>query len=342
VKVLEIHGSTGNSTVVIGEILQNLREYIGSEKKVIITDKNVRRLYSKDFPPYEVIEIGTGERIKNLDTVQAVYRKLLGLEVDRSSFIVGIGGGIVCDIAGFVASTYLRGVRFGFVPTTLLSQVDASVGGKNGVNFHGYKNLVGIFNQPEFVICDMNLLKSLPEREIMCGFSEIVKHAAIAQADLFSYLEEHYKKALELDTEVVEKLVCDSVLIKSSIVNRDETEQGERRKLNFGHTFGHALEKSTGIPHGEAISLGMVVASAISARRGLLSEEDMARVETLLEKLKLPTRLRFDGKGVLDALRRDKKRKGDRIYFVLLHGIGNAVVEEIAINELETAVHEIM
>jgi 3-dehydroquinate synthase len=342
VKVLEIHGSKGNSTVVIGEILQNLREYIGSEKKVIITDKNVRRLYSKDFPPYEVIEIGTGERIKNLDTVQAVYRKLLGLEVDRSSFIVGIGGGIVCDIAGFVASTYLRGVRFGFVPTTLLSQVDASVGGKNGVNFHGYKNLVGIFNQPEFVICDMNLLKSLPEREIMCGFSEIVKHAAIAQADLFSYLEEHYKKALELDTEVVEKLVCDSVLIKSSIVNRDETEQGERRKLNFGHTFGHALEKSTGIPHGEAISLGMVVASAISARRGLLSEEDMARVETLLEKLKLPTRLRFDGKGVLDALRRDKKRKGDRIYFVLLHGIGNAVVEEIAINELETAVHEIM
>jgi 3-dehydroquinate synthase len=342
VKVLEIHGSTGNSTIVIGETLQNLHEYIHSEKKVIITDENIRRLYSKDFPPYEVIEIGTGEKIKNLDTVQAVYRKLLGLEVDRSSLIVGIGGGIVCDIAGFAASTYLRGVRFGFVPTTLLSQVDASVGGKNGMNFDGYKNMVGIVNQPEFVICDMNLLKSLPEREIMCGFSEIVKHAAIAHADLFSYLEEHYKKALELDTEVIEKLVFDSVLIKSSIVNRDETEQGERRKLNFGHTFGHALEKSTGIPHGEAISLGMVVASALSARRGLLPEKDMERIEALLKKLKLPTRLRLDGKGVLDALRRDKKRKGERIYFVLLHGIGNGVVEEIAINELEAAVNEIM
>jgi 3-dehydroquinate synthase len=341
VKVLEIHGATGNSTISIGETLQNLHEYIGSEKKVIITDENVRRLYSKDFPPYEVIEIGTGEKIKNLDTVQAVYRKLLGFEVARSSFIVGIGGGIVCDIAGFVASTYLRGVRFGFVPTTLLSQVDASVGGKNGVNFDGYKNMVGIFNQPEFVICDMNLLKSLPEREIMCGFSEIVKHAAIAQADLFSYLEEHYQKALELDTEVIEKLVCNSVLIKSSIVNRDEKEQGERRKLNFGHTFGHAVEKSTGIPHGEAISLGIVVASALSARRGLLSEKDRERIESLLKKLKLPTRLRLDGKGVLDALRRDKKRKGDRIYFVLLHGIGNGVVEEIDINELEAAVNEI-
>jgi len=342
VRVLEIHGSTGNSTILIGESLQNLQDYINSEEVLIITDKNVRRLYSKDFPHYEVIEIGTGEKIKNLDTVQAIYGKLVELEADRSSFIVGIGGGIVCDIAGFVASTYLRGVRFGFVPSTLLSQVDAGVGGKNGVNFGGYKNMVGVFNQPEFVICDMSLLKSLPEREIMCGFAETVKHAVIADADLFSYLEEHYKKALELDTEVVERLVYDSVLIKASIVHRDEKERGERRKLNFGHTFGHAIEKSAGIPHGEAVSLGMVVASALSVRRGLLSEKDMERIEALLKKLKLPTRLRLDGKGILDALRRDKKRKGDSIHFVLLHGIGNAVVEEIPMKELEAVVHEII
>jgi len=342
VRVLEIHGSTGNSTILIGESLQNLQDYINSEEVLIITDKNVRRLYSKDFPHYEVIEIGTGEKIKNLDTVQAIYGKLVELEADRSSFIVGIGGGIVCDIAGFVASTYLRGVRFGFVPSTLLSQVDAGVGGKNGVNFGGYKNMVGVFNQPEFVICDMSLLKSLPEREIMCGFAETVKHAVIADADLFSYLEEHYKKALELDTEVVERLVYDSVLIKASIVHRDEKERGERRKLNFGHTFGHAIEKSAGIPHGEAVSLGMVVASALSVRRGLLSEKDMERIEALLKKLKLPTRVRLDGKGVLDALRMDKKRKGDSIHFVLLHGIGNAVVEEIPMKELEAVVHEII
>jgi len=342
VKVLEIHGSTGDSTILIGESLRDLRKYIPAEKVVIITDTNVRHYYLKDFPPSEVIEIGIGEKIKNLDTVQAIYGKLVELEAGRSSFIVGIGGGIVCDIAGFVASTYLRGVRFGFVPSTLLSQVDASVGGKNGVNFGGYKNMVGIFNQPEFVICDMNLLSTLPEREILCGFAEIVKHAAIGDADLFSYLEEHYEKALELDAEVIERLVYDSVAIKSSIVNRDEKEEGERRKLNFGHTFGHAIEKATGVPHGEAVSAGILVASALSAKRGRLPAEEAERIESLLKKLKLPTRLQFDGERVFDALRKDKKRKGDSMNFVFLRGIGNAVVEEISIKELEATVNEII
>jgi len=342
VKVLEIHGATGDSTILIGESLGDLRKYISAEKVVIITDTNVRSYYLKDFLSYEVIEIGTGEKVKTLDTVQAIYGKLVQLEADRSSFIVGIGGGIVCDIAGFVASTYVRGVRFGFVPSTLLSQVDASVGGKNGVNLGGYKNMVGVFNQPEFVICDMNLLRTLPDREISCGFAEIVKHAAIGDADLFSYLEAHHEKALELDTEVIERLVYDSLIIKSSIVNRDEKEEGERRKLNFGHTFGHAIESTTGVSHGEAVSAGMLVASALSKKRGYLPPEDAGRIEELLEKLKLLTRLQFDGARVLDGLRKDKKRKRESINFVFLHGIGNAVVEEISIRELEALVNEII
>ncbi|MEE9612965.1 MAG: 3-dehydroquinate synthase [Desulfatiglandales bacterium] len=341
-KVLEIHGSTGDSIILIGESLLDLRKYIPAEKAVIITDTHVRHYYQKDFPPYDVIEIGIGEKIKNLDTVQVIYGKLVGLEADRSSFMVGIGGGIVCDIAGFVASTYLRGVGFGFVASTLLSQVDASVGGKNGVNFRGYKNMVGVFNQPEFVICDMNLLKTLPEREILCGFAEIVKHAVIGDADLFSYLEEHYEKAMALDTEVIEKLVYDSLVIKSSIVNSDEKEKGERRKLNFGHTFGHAIEKTTGVPHGEAISGGMLVASALSEKKGHLPREDLERIQGLLDKLKLPTGLQIDRERVVDALRKDKKRKGDSINFVLLHGIGRAVVEEISIKELEGVVNELL
>ena len=192
-KVLQIHGTASDSKIVIGESLGNLSEYIPAPKMAIITDTHVRNYYYKNFPDCEVIEIGTGEKIKNLDTVQTIYRKLLEIEADRSSFIVGIGGGIVCDITGFVASTYLRGVKFGFVPSTLLSQVDAAVGGKNGVNFGGYKNIVGVFNQPEFVICDLNLLKTLPEREILCGYAEIVKHAAIGDDALFLYLEDHYK-----------------------------------------------------------------------------------------------------------------------------------------------------
>jgi 3-dehydroquinate synthase len=267
---------------------------------------------------------------------------LLAIEADRSVFIVGIGGGIVCDIAGFVASTYLRGVRFGFVSSTLLAQVDASVGGKNGVNFHGYKNMIGNFNQPEFVICDMKLLKTLPKREVLCGFGEIAKHAFIGDAVMCDYLEENYEKALALDEEIISRLVYDSVVIKSTIVNRDEREKGERKKLNFGHTFGHAIEKTTDVLlHGEAISVGMVVASHLSANKGLLSKQDVQRIETLLDKLELPITLDMDRKKMIDAIRRDKKRQGEKIDFVLLDGIGNAVLEKISIKELESIVFDL-
>jgi 3-dehydroquinate synthase len=337
-----IHGSTADSKILIGESLQNLQNYIASERVAIITDSNVRRLYGKNFPPYEIIEIGTGEKIKNLETVKTIYGKLLDLAMDRSSFIVGIGGGVVCDITGFAASTYLRGVRFGFVSSTLLSQVDASVGGKNGVNFEGYKNMVGVFNQPEFVICELKLLKTLPEKEVLCGLAEVVKHAAIGDRDLFSYLEENDKEVLQLDEEVVEKAVYDSVLIKSGIVNRDEKEKGERRKLNFGHTLGHALEKTTGAPHGEAVSVGMVAASTLSEKKGYLSKKEKERIEALLKRFQLPTRVQIDGKKLLDAVRKDKKREGEGIHFVLLQGIGKAVVEKISVKELETLISEMI
>ena len=230
----------------------------------------------------------------------------------------------------------MRGVRFGFVSTTLLSQVDASVGGKNGVNLDGYKNIVGVFRQPEFVICDLNLLSTLPTREILCGFAEIIKHAAIADKNLFVYLEKHYRQAIELDLQIIEKLVNDSVIIKSSIVNRDAKEKGERRKLNFGHTFGHAIEKTLQISHGEAVSAGMVLASELAVKRGYLQAEDRARICGLLKKFGLPVQLQYDRNHVLEAIRKDKKREGDCINFVLLNEIGRAVVEEIPIKILET------
>jgi len=341
-RTLEIKGITGTSRIMVGERLENLKNYIPSEKFVIITDKNVSRIYGKVFPQCEVIQISTGEKIKNIETLQYIYEKLLALEADRSIFIIGIGGGIVCDIAGFIASTYLRGVRFGFVSSTLLAQVDASVGGKNGVNFHGYKNMIGNFNQPEFVICDMNLLKTLPKREVLCGFGEIAKHAFIGDAGLCDFLEEDYKKALDLDEEVISRLVYDSIVIKSTIVNRDEREKGERKKLNFGHTFGHAIEKATDVLlHGEAISVGMVVASHLSASKGLLSKQDVERIETLLGNLELPITLNIDRKKIVEAIRRDKKRQGDDIDFVLLDGIGNAVLEKISIKELENVVFDL-
>ncbi|MEW6674240.1 MAG: 3-dehydroquinate synthase [Thermodesulfobacteriota bacterium] len=341
-KRLEISAKTGQSTILVGEKLLNIFRYIPpSEKVVVITDTHVGELYHKQFPRGETIRIGTGEAIKNMETVQQIYRQLVAIEADRSVFIVGIGGGVVCDIAGFAASTYMRGVRFGFAATTLLAQVDASVGGKNGVNFDGYKNMIGVFRQPEFVLCDPGLLTTLPEKECLSGFGEIIKHAVIGDRACFEFLENTYEKVLKLDPAVIEQLVYASVVLKAAIVNRDETEQGERRKLNFGHTFGHAIEKITGRTHGEAVGLGMAAACRLSQKKGLLSRQSVERVIRLMDKLHLPVSIGVDRKTLLDALRRDKKRAGDKIHFVLLQDIGRAIVEPIPLDELEALADDI-
>ena len=334
-KSVKINSDTGESIVQVGERLENLKSYLPVKVPIIITDTPVRHHWGASFPPGPVITIDTGEKIKTLDTVGSIYDQLLALEADRSSFVVGIGGGIVCDIAGFVASTYMRGLRFGFVSTTLLSQVDASVGGKNGVNFRGYKNIVGVFNQPEFVICDLNMLNTLPREELLCGFAEIIKHGAIADKNMFEYIENHCSQALSLDLTVIEKLVYDSVKIKSAIVNQDAREQGVRRQLNFGHTFGHGIEKTLQVRHGEAVSAGMVLACEFSVKRGRLQASEADRVSGLLEKYGLPVRLPGKGNEILAAIRMDKKRQGDSIRFVLLSEIGRAFVEEVPIGELE-------
>ena len=334
-KSVKIKSDTGNSLVMIGERLENLNAHLPTEPPIIITDSNVRDLWGAYFPPGHVITVGTGEGIKNFDTLTDIYAQLVELEADRSSFIVGIGGGIVCDITGFAASTYMRGVRFGFVSTTLLSQVDASVGGKNGINFKGYKNMVGVFNQPEFVICDLNVLSTLPREELFCGFAEIVKHGAIADKTMFNYIEENYHRALTLDPDVIEKLVYDSVIIKSSIVNQDVRERGLRRKLNFGHTFGHAIEKTLQVRHGEAVSAGMVLASELSVDHGYLTASDAARIRGLLQTYELPVELPYDENEVLAAIRMDKKREGGHIKFVLLSEIGRAFIDEVSIQDLE-------
>ncbi|HLP47337.1 MAG TPA: 3-dehydroquinate synthase [Candidatus Kapabacteria bacterium] len=340
-KTIEIHGQTGGSKIVIGESLENLEKYTTGTKRVIVTDENLDRLYRHQFPPWAVIEIGTGEKIKTLETVVYIFKKLLELEIDRSCFIVGIGGGIVCDITGFVASTYMRGLPFGFVSTSLLSQVDASAGGKNGVNFDGYKNMIGVFNQPLFVICDPGMLKTLPHKELLSGFAEIVKHAAIGSAELFIFLEKNFSKALALDGETLEKLVYDSVTIKAKVVDKDEKEKGERRILNFGHTLGHALEKTSGLSHGEAVSVGMVFAAELSVIRKGLSKVAAERIRGLLSQIGLPTVLPVDKEKIVDALKRDKKREGDGIHFILLEAIGHAVSEVIPFEELEMVIHDL-
>ncbi len=334
-KTLSISGSTGNSKILVGETFERIHDYLPANRVIIITDDNLARLYGSRFPVEEVITIGQGERVKTLETVSAIYDQLIACEADRSVFLVGIGGGIVCDITGFVASTYLRGVRFGYVATTLLAQVDASVGGKTGVNFKGYKNMVGVFNQPEFVVCDPQMLKTLPKRELSCGFAEVVKHAAIADADYFDFLERESSRAFSLEAGVMERVVYESVAIKASVVNQDEREKGERRKLNFGHTFGHAVEKTEGLPHGEAVSIGMMLAARLSESRKMLDRQSVERLARLLTAFQLPLKSRVDRHQIMDAMARDKKREGDVLHFVLLEKMGRAVVEEIPISELQ-------
>ncbi len=333
-QTIVIEGRTGRSRIMIGESLARLAEHLPKGRAIIITDRNVARLYGDQFPPGEVITIGTGEKNKTLATIEEIFSRFIALEADRTTFVVGIGGGIVGDITGFAASTYMRGLDFGFVATSLLAQVDATVGGKNGVNFKGYKNMVGVFNQPRFVLADIGLLNTLPAEEISCGLAEIVKHACIKDADYFNYIEAHCDAVGRLDPQVMHKLVYDSVVIKSEVVNQDEREADERRQLNFGHTIGHALEKTLGISHGAAVSAGMVMAAELSMEKGLLEAGDVKRLKALLARLKLPTHIDFDRAAVIEALGKDKKREGGKIKFVLLESIGRATVRDISIEAL--------
>lgn len=335
---IEIQGKENLSRILIGEELQNMAKYAPVSRSIIITDSIVKKWYDDRFPAADRITIGIGESIKTLDTVRDIYARLMELRADRSSFLIGVGGGVVCDITGFVASTYMRGLRFGFVATTLLAQVDAGVGGKNGVNFDGYKNMVGVFNQPEFVICDPHVLKTLPKKEILCGMAEVVKHAAIADGSFFGFIEKNHKEILAIEPAVLEKLIYASVKIKAAIVTQDERESGERRKLNFGHTFGHAIEKITGLLHGDSVSIGMAIAARLSVQKGYLLNDEAQRLIRLLNRLGLPTSVDIDYALLASALKKDKKRARDHVHFVFLKALGNAVVETISFETLEQLV----
>lgn len=333
-KTFYVKGESGLSAIHVGESLKNLETYLPDTHCVIITDENIHHLYRKNFPDIPAVTIGTGEKIKTLDTIHYILKKLIALSCDRASFIIGIGGGIVCDIAGFAASIFLRGLDFGFVSTSLLSQVDASVGGKNGVNLADYKNMAGVFNQPQFVICDIDLLKTLPKPEISNGLAEIVKHALIKDAAMFDYIGSNKYKALTLDPTVIFKLVANAVRIKSDLVQKDEKESGERRKLNFGHTIGHAVEKLDPRGHGQAVSIGMAAAAEFSRQKGFLSEQNVDRIVCLLKDLKLPTDCSYPKDEIILATGKDKKKYGKSIFFVFLETIGTARVERISLTQL--------
>lgn len=331
---VKIEGTAADSSILVGESIRNLGKYLPTSGVFVITDDRVKSLYGEHFDSYPTFTIGQGEEHKTMQTVEQLYRWLLHHDADRSSFILAVGGGIACDVAGYVASTFMRGIRFGFVSTTLLAQVDASVGGKNGVNLDGYKNIVGTFNQPEFVICDPELLATLDERDFRSGLAEVVKHTLIADADMFAYIEQNSHRLLARDPETINRVVENSVRIKARIVSMDERERGERRKLNLGHTWGHAVEKLTHLPHGEAVSIGMMFAAHLSHQRQMMAAADVQRLKALLQKLQLPTTASYDRDRAFTYLLKDKKKEQAVIHFVLMNGIGQTRVEPLTIAQI--------
>ncbi len=340
-KILKVKAQSGHSSVYFDGSLDQLQMLTAGRRTVVITDTNVGAIYGNRFSDFDIITLGTGEGIKNLSTVQYIYEQFLELGLNRDAFIVGIGGGVVCDITGFAAATFLRGLDFGFFATTVLSQVDASVGGKNGVNLNSYKNLVGTFCQPNFVVLDHNVLSSLDQREVKSGLAEVVKAAAIRDFALFERLEKNVDGLLALDRDAIGDAIYSSVKVKADVVQADEKESSVRRLLNFGHTFGHAVELNSDLTHGEAVSVGMVVAANISVSLGLLKQEAADRLEKLLQRCGLPTRKGFDAQSAVDALGRDKKREGNNIHFVLLNGLGDALVRPISIQELTKVLNDL-
>jgi 3-dehydroquinate synthase len=332
---IQVNLKNRQSTIIVGECLNNLENYLRGRKCFIITDSNVNHLYRDRFPRCPVYVVKPGEKSKDLKVAAGICRWLLENGADRGSFITGIGGGVVCDLAGFVAATFMRGLSFGFVATTLLAQVDAAIGGKNGVNLDGYKNIIGTFSQPEFVICDVDLLISLPEKEYVNGMAEVIKHALIRDKRQFEHLEGYNIPILARDRNEMEFIVSHSARIKATIVGDDELEHGERRKLNLGHTWGHAVEKVTAMPHGEAVSIGLAFSAQLSVNKGLLKEQERDRILDLLSIYDLPVKNDADPSAVFNAMVMDKKKEGGAIHFILMNGIGNVVVEQTDVDELK-------
>jgi len=325
------HGLLGR----VDELLPRLR----SPRTIIVTNPVVAQWH---LPPLQdalsragvrcdTIVIPEGEAHKNWETLHSIHTRLIELGAERSSLLIALGGGVVGDVAGFAAATYQRGMPVVQIPTTLLAQVDSSVGGKTAVNHPLGKNMIGAFYQPSAVIIDTATLDTLPDRELGAGLAEVIKYGAACDAEFFAWLESALERVRSRDHDPLEHAICESCRIKSAVVASDERETGARALLNFGHTFGHAIEAATGYDgswlHGEAVSAGMVLASELSTRVSELASIDSTRVRALLERAHLPVRAPALGtERYLELMARDKKVDAGRMRFVILESLGRAAL----------------
>lgn len=321
----------------------------------IVTETNVGPHYANQLrdrlaglcKEVYIFTFDAGESSKNLDVVYKLYEFLIQNKFDRKDVLIALGGGVVGDLTGFTAATYLRGIRFIQMPTSLLSQVDSSIGGKTGVDFNGYKNMVGAFYQPILVYINIETLKTLPIREYLSGMGEIIKHGFIKDKGYLKWLNDNSEHILNLEYDALEYMICESCMIKRAVVEYDPKETlGERALLNFGHTLGHAIEKNSNFSllHGECVALGMLAALEISYTKGYISEKDLEFSKSIIIKYNLPTTVEGLSKTeVVEATKSDKKMEADTIKFILLKSLGNAIIDtSVSIEEMDNSLEGIV
>lgn len=326
--------------ILIDEFLfkgEAYRSYIKKEEVLLITNETIYSYHKTlildlvEGREEAIYILPDGETYKNADSLEKLLTKLLTLKFGRQAQLIAFGGGVIGDLVGFAASIYQRGIDFIQIPTTLLAQVDSSVGGKTAINHPLGKNMIGSFYQPSAVLMDLSLLKTLPRREYISGLGEVIKYGFIFSHDYLKWLTDHREAILALDPSFVGEMVFRACDFKREIVNLDEKEEGVRALLNFGHTFGHAVEKNMqykGILHGEAVAIGMVMAGKLSERLGLISQEEFIFLETMLDNFSLPTRMPkpIAIEEMIEAMRLDKKNINQTMRFILLEGLGKASV----------------
>ena len=320
----------------------------------IVTDTNVGPLYAESVAgalsgissEVTVYEIPAGEENKNLDSIKDIYIHLIENKLDRKDLLVALGGGVVGDMCGFAAATYLRGIDFIQVPTTMLAQCDSSIGGKTGVDLDGYKNMVGAFYMPRLVYINIETLKSLDERDYYSGFAEVMKHGLIKDDKFYSWLIDNMYEICDRDRDILKIMVYNNCLIKGKVVENDPTEQGERALLNFGHTIGHAIEKFSDfkLSHGECVALGSVAAAYISWQHKLISMEEFYEIRDMFVPFNLPISVEeVDPQKILELTKSDKKMKAGKIRFILLNRIGSAIIDEtVTDDDIIGAVEQIL
>jgi 3-dehydroquinate synthase len=329
-----INTAGNRSEITVGVNWESVREMLPPGGVVIITDENVLKLYGNNFPDVPVISVPSGENSKSLTVVENLAEQLLSHGIDRSGFILAVGGGVVCDLAGFLSSVYMRGIGCGYVSTSLLSQVDASTGGKNGVNLAGIKNIIGVIRQPEFVLCDTGMLLTLPDEEFMSGMAELIKTAIIGDEQLFCMIEQNFDRIMKRDTELLTSLVARCVRFKAAVVTEDERETGLRKILNFGHTFGHAIEMYKSVKHGFAVASGMELATQWSLSRNLIDSSDANRIMSMIRRFGFRSEHDIPEEELKLLILHDKKKTGSGISFVFTTGIGKAETEKVSVEEI--------